>query len=639
MGAHHARDDVDSNGNPPEGAFLYAFGYKKLTGTKFRTIMAYDQNCNCPRLDRWSNPDSTYNGSPTGINANASDGAANYLVLNNTRVITANFRSAITGGGGTDTTGPSLVITSHTNNQTVATSGITLSGTATDAGRGNNGISSVRVNNVRASNDTATGSGTANWSRTLTLSPGVNTITIVATDNSPSLNSTTTTITITFSSSSTSNPSVTASAYHVFPQFADGRLGDGTFYRTTLMISNPNSSAGANCTIQLRGLTVPGFPLSHTMGAGGWVITPTSGTQTFQSGYATLQCSISVEAQLLYSLYLPNGIKVSEATVFSSPPAAAVRILADEREGAQVGVAIANDSDQTVTYTISISNASGSGTVTLAPRRSTAGFLRELVPGIPPNNVAQVQVSSTNGMASIIGLRFTGGVFTTLPESLLSVVGATASTYHIFPQFADGRFADGTYYRTTRMYINPSLSATADCITNLYGLTTGGGNQFTANLTPGSAVIAGTTGTQNFQSGYATLQCSSVVDAQALYSYYLPNGVKLSEATVFSSPAAQRVQILADGREGARVGIAIANDSDQTNSYVVDVGDVNGNLVGSANLTLGPRSSTAAFVDQLVTLPPNHYGQVIVTATSGTASIIGLRFTGAAFTTIPETIR
>ena len=56
MGAHHAKDDVDSNGNAPRGAYSYSNGYKNLAFTKFRTIMAYDGNCSCPRINYWSNP-------------------------------------------------------------------------------------------------------------------------------------------------------------------------------------------------------------------------------------------------------------------------------------------------------------------------------------------------------------------------------------------------------------------------------------------------------------------------------------------------------------------------------------------------------------------------------------------------------
>src|ERR671936_748506 len=45
--------------------------------------------------------------------------------------------------GDTDTAGPRITITSHGNNQTVSSSSITLSGTATDSGLGDNGVSSV----------------------------------------------------------------------------------------------------------------------------------------------------------------------------------------------------------------------------------------------------------------------------------------------------------------------------------------------------------------------------------------------------------------------------------------------------------------------------------------------------------------
>jgi hypothetical protein len=54
----------------------------------------------------------------------------------------------------------------------------------------------VTVNGVEASNDMATGSGTANWSKEVSLSAGANTITVIAYDNSSNHNQTSQTITI-----------------------------------------------------------------------------------------------------------------------------------------------------------------------------------------------------------------------------------------------------------------------------------------------------------------------------------------------------------------------------------------------------------------------------------------------------------
>ena len=109
---------------------------------------------------------------------------------------------------------------------------------------------------------------------------------------------------------------------------------------------------------------------------------------------------------------------------------------------------------------------------------------------------------------------------------------------------------------------------------------------------------------------------------------------------MFSSPSAQSVEVLADNREGARLGLAIANDSDQNNVvYTISVFDVKGAQVGTGTMTLAARTARAAFLDELVSLPPGQYGPVYITSSNGTASVIGLRFTGGAFTTIPETIR
>ncbi|MDH7503490.1 MAG: hypothetical protein QHJ82_12370, partial [Verrucomicrobiota bacterium] len=119
-----------------------------------------------------------------------------------------------------DTAGPVVSITSHTNGQTVATNTISLLGTATDAGRGNNGIWSVTVNGERAANDTAVGSGTANWSKTLTLNPGSNTVTVNARDNSVNLNTTTIGLTINYLPPDTTGPDVSVTSH------ADGQVVD-----------------------------------------------------------------------------------------------------------------------------------------------------------------------------------------------------------------------------------------------------------------------------------------------------------------------------------------------------------------------------------------------------------------------------
>jgi hypothetical protein len=115
--------------------------------------------------------------------------------------------------------------------------------------------------------------------------------------------------------------------YHVFPQFADGQLADGSYYRSTTMISNPGSSTTAACNLKVYGASVNGFGTSDEIPPGTWIVAPSAGTGQFQSGYATLGCSSNVDASLIYSLYGANNIKVSEATVFPSAPAMTNRLF------------------------------------------------------------------------------------------------------------------------------------------------------------------------------------------------------------------------------------------------------------------------------------------------------------------------
>jgi hypothetical protein len=89
--------------------------------------------------------------------------------------------------GTSDTTAPTLTITSHSPGQTVTTSSITLAGSATDSGTGGSGISSLTVNGAAATGGTATGSNTVNWSRSVSLVAGPNTIAVEARDGANNL--------------------------------------------------------------------------------------------------------------------------------------------------------------------------------------------------------------------------------------------------------------------------------------------------------------------------------------------------------------------------------------------------------------------------------------------------------------------
>ena len=128
----------------------------------------------------WSASASLNSGANT-IYVRSQDGAGNYSTTASVNV-TYNSSGGGGGGGGGDTTPPTLSITSPLNGATVTSASLPVSGTATDDGNGNDGISSVTVNGVAVNGDTASGIGIASWNTTIALYSGANIITVIATD-------------------------------------------------------------------------------------------------------------------------------------------------------------------------------------------------------------------------------------------------------------------------------------------------------------------------------------------------------------------------------------------------------------------------------------------------------------------------
>ena len=208
---------------------------------------------------------------------------------------------------------------------------------------------------------------------------------------------------------------------HVFPQFADGRSSDGSYYRSTVMASNPSDILASSCaaSIYVAGLSSPvsGF---YTFQANQWIFDASFGTTPFVSGYLTLSCTQPINASLVYSFYSAQGVKLGEATVFSSIPGRRTQILADQTEGATLGLAIVNDNSVDVVASITVGDISGqiaaSRTHNIRAKTNIAGFLSELT-GFQGSQ-GQVLIDCGDSPCASIGLRYTGAVFTTIPSTV-----------------------------------------------------------------------------------------------------------------------------------------------------------------------------------------------------------------------------
>jgi hypothetical protein len=215
---------------------------------------------------------------------------------------------------------------------------------------------------------------------------------------------------------------------------------------------------------------------------------------------------------------------------------------------------------------------------------------------------------------------------------------------------ADGAASDGSYYKTTFMIMPGSdlSSSSTTCALGFQGLTVSFDNNASGGIItvpPGGFYSITTSATQSLRSGYAVLFCSGSVYAQALYSYYAPNGTKLSEATVFASNgdylylSSTSHRLFADQRGGSQLGLAIANDTDAPHTYKVTVNSQSGTVAQSTTIAVPARSSVAKFLTDIVPASANTIGVVKVETTDYSTGLyaIGLRFTGSTFTTIPAT--
>ena len=236
-----------------------------------------------------------------------------------------------------------------------------------------------------------------------------------------------------------------------------------------------------------------------------------------------------------------------------------------------------------------------------------------------------------------------------LPVLLLGglVDVASAQYRHIFPQFAFGGGWESTLtavsgvndnttctfsaqgrFLTMRDHLGNSRTGTA--------LTLQGAFNFLKTETPGLAA----------SSGMAVLDCNNeVIAANTLFSLEV-GGSLVSEALVESAEEVVAgpdsfAWFPADHRGGARFGVAVANPSPQPLDVIVTMFDTGMQTVVNATVNVPANTSKAFFVDELGTVPPDLFGQVLISPSNNLGPslyAIGLRFTALVFTTIPAIV-
>ncbi len=493
-----------------------------------------------------------------------------------------------------DTTGPAVAITSHTDGQTVTTSSITLRGTATDAGRGDNGISQVLVNDNRASGDTADGSAVATWSYPLTLKAGANTISVIAGDNSSNRNaSATLTITVNYS---------------------------------------PPTSSVAPFSLSDKGLSGVTIEDVGNVSVGYGRIVPNSGS-TAPSGMA------------IFGLR-QGGVLVSEAAV---PATAAIRsgmIYAEQSGSVQTGVAIANPNAQAVTVSFTFRNAqtqaiAKQGSFSIPANGQTAAFLTQ-TPFLGPSPLFgsfSFDASLPVGAVALRGLTNERGEFliTTMPVADQAAARPTSS-------LEVAHFADGAGWTTQLVLFNP----TDNPVTGVFQWRNDNGaavsvdvsGPFCSNCAPAadfnytiparqSAFFRSSGAGNVLRAGRLSIVPASGQLAPATFAIfsYKQGGVTVSEASVEGITAANAFRLYAEAGSSVQTGIALsAGSAGATVNLSVTTPD-GASTPYAGTITVPPNGHVSSFLNQIsgfANLPASFRGVLRLSGTNSFA-VVGIR--------------
>ena len=227
----------------------------------------------------------------------------------------------------------------------------------------------------------------------------------------------------------------TAKSFHLLPH-----LADGGGWQSVLLVTNVSQSA-SRCTFNVYGVPLNRFSELGSFGTaagstatfqlegpGGYLIWNTKNELAVASGYATLDCSAPVVAQVMFAWFGGSGEPTGMATVFSSQ-AGTVFQFPVLQPAATLGFAIANDTNAEASCRIVFEDGQrtnlGEATLSVPAKSNRAQMLHDAI-SIPGTFLGGSATVSCKQPVAMIGLHFelrpdgTISTFSTLPPAILS---------------------------------------------------------------------------------------------------------------------------------------------------------------------------------------------------------------------------
>ncbi len=219
---------------------------------------------------------------------------------------------------------------------------------------------------------------------------------------------------------------------------------------------------------------------------------------------------------------------------------------------------------------------------------------------------------------------------------------ASTTTTKILPQFVFGGGSPGFY---TGIYLhNPGASAATVNMSffNNDGIPLSvsslGGATATANVAAGGVTLIEAPNTGSLQQGWARIDLPAGVAGYGVFRQSV-NGRADQEAVVPLAGSASAHATLIFDDAGLTTAIALANPTDSPVSVSISAKSDSGAALGTSSVNLPARGKTAFNLGSNIPAVAGQRGSADFTVASGAISVLGLRFGGEAFTSIPATER
>ena len=394
------------------------------------------------------------------------------------------------------------------------------------------------------------------------------------------------------------------------------------------------SDAAASLTVPSLG----GASTQVSLAPQGTAIIEAPDAGSLLEGYAGFTLPAGVYGYGVFRQSIP-GVQDQEAVVpFSDANATGETLIWDDTNYT-TAVAIANPSPVATTVSVVLldqnGNPIGATSITQPAGSKTETTLRSL-PGfsgmVGQRGSARFTVSS--GSVGVLGLRFDGSAFTSIPTISGSAANPAAS---VLPQFAFGGGWYSALYFTnvTGAAVSFPVSFVSDAGTPLT-VSSLGGSTTQVNLAARGTAILEAPNTGSLLEGYASFALPAGVYGYGVFRQSVA-GRPDQEAVVPFSDAGATSNTLTWDETSFVTAVAIVNPSSTAATVAINLWDDNGNAIGTSMVALAAGGKTESTLRTLPGLSGmvGQRGFAQFTATGGSVAVLGLRFDGAAFTSIP----